>query len=873
MAIPVNALALLPRAGVDMARADPQLRAMGERLSADLGYDLPVISAYRSPQKNDSVDGARKSQHLHGKAMDIDVSGLSIAERQRLIARAREMGFGGVGIYKDSLHLDTGPVRAWGPSRRSDSVPGWARSALAGGGERVAQAAEPAAPATNDGPRRSYFDERVEAQGLGTLFPEDKPAAVGKTAAPAGAAPAKQGYFGGMVDAVTQGVTLGFGDELTALENALLGGTKDESFWQEYDRFLRAERTQQDQFAAENPVSAIGGQVAGAIAPALIAGPVAAATAVGKAARGVVAATPAGMAARVLPGGATPLSQAGRAAGAGAVAGGIEGVGAGEGMAGRAVGGLVGAATGTVGGVVGQQAFKGIGRIAGALLGNPAMHRNGTLTDLGRETLRRNGIDPDAVSDEFTTLYAQRLREGNAGNPDEAARMAVTDEFGIAPVTRGQATGNLDQLAFEDAARNVGRGRQAAETMRGIEATQRESVDRAAKRMGAAMGDDAAETYIDAAGNVGAFVKGDAEAMREAYQEAYAKARGMGLTIPLEAFEPLAVLYKQMPVDNVFLAGGKGRQAIEAVGDYLNNVIAKAPDGATAIDFEAVEKLRRRLNQVYGAAEKGDRYEVAQVIRGMDDWLDEVFARTLAYGPEDGFKAMKEARGKFRAYKEKWGGERGQSLTAKASRVVEQMAEDDMSPVDVARAIYGAGMTGEKALGRAIAQRLKTRLPDEVWGSVKAGMLYHALTGGQATQARGYRFMANRLAKLVDGEGGPISRVVFSQAEQAQIRRFVKALRVLDTPDSARNPSKTSYGIARLMSDSFPALAGMLGMQAGGVGGAVAAAGGAAARKGIGNWLATRGIVAGRATKKPVGPAAVIGGASAAGFAPDMLLE
>ena len=113
MVSPMNALALLPRPGVDMARTDPTLRALGEALSADLGYDLPVISAYRSPGKNKSVKGAAKSQHLHGKALDIDVSGMSLAERQRIIERARALVFGGVGIYLNSLHLDTGPVRAW----------------------------------------------------------------------------------------------------------------------------------------------------------------------------------------------------------------------------------------------------------------------------------------------------------------------------------------------------------------------------------------------------------------------------------------------------------------------------------------------------------------------------------------------------------------------------------------------------------------------------------------------------------------------------------------------------------------------------------------------------------------------------------------
>jgi hypothetical protein len=96
------------------------------RLQETYGSPLTVTSAYRDPETNARVGGASGSQHLHGNAFDIDVSGLSIEERVELIRMAQQAGFRGIGVYNNSLHFDVGAARAWGPSYSRDSLPGWA---------------------------------------------------------------------------------------------------------------------------------------------------------------------------------------------------------------------------------------------------------------------------------------------------------------------------------------------------------------------------------------------------------------------------------------------------------------------------------------------------------------------------------------------------------------------------------------------------------------------------------------------------------------------------------------------------------------------------------------------------------------------------
>lgn len=83
----------------------------------------------------------------------------------------------------------------------------------------------------------------------------------------------QQSTVGGLVDAVTQGATFGFGDEITGVEAGLLGRTPEggwfdysQSFGDRYAAARDAERAQQEQFRAQNPVKGAVAELGGAIA-------------------------------------------------------------------------------------------------------------------------------------------------------------------------------------------------------------------------------------------------------------------------------------------------------------------------------------------------------------------------------------------------------------------------------------------------------------------------------------------------------------------------------------------------------------------------------------------------------------------------------
>jgi hypothetical protein len=86
-----------------------KLQALRNRL----GKPLILTSAYRSPEHNRRVGGAKASKHLEGIAFDVRMENHDPHEFE---AAARKIGFTGFGYYPKSgfMHIDTSAARSWG---------------------------------------------------------------------------------------------------------------------------------------------------------------------------------------------------------------------------------------------------------------------------------------------------------------------------------------------------------------------------------------------------------------------------------------------------------------------------------------------------------------------------------------------------------------------------------------------------------------------------------------------------------------------------------------------------------------------------------------------------------------------------------------
>lgn len=119
---------LTPAVSSVAASAADALRDKGVDLSAH------VTSAFRTPEHNAAVGGARGSQHLSGNAIDVSLTGLTTDQRNAVIDQfLSDPRVGGFGYYphSNSIHVDVraGVRTAWGTDYTHNTIgAGWPES-------------------------------------------------------------------------------------------------------------------------------------------------------------------------------------------------------------------------------------------------------------------------------------------------------------------------------------------------------------------------------------------------------------------------------------------------------------------------------------------------------------------------------------------------------------------------------------------------------------------------------------------------------------------------------------------------------------------------------------------------------------------------
>lgn len=95
-------------------------------------YNKPVrvLSGYRTTEYNTKIGGAKFSQHVQGRAADIDIDSVSAEELHQTILDLYHEGrikIGGLGKYPTFTHIDvrqtnTGQLAHWSGSRTKNIV-------------------------------------------------------------------------------------------------------------------------------------------------------------------------------------------------------------------------------------------------------------------------------------------------------------------------------------------------------------------------------------------------------------------------------------------------------------------------------------------------------------------------------------------------------------------------------------------------------------------------------------------------------------------------------------------------------------------------------------------------------------------------------
>ena len=104
--------------GSDPVFVDSSLAALLQKIRDHFGRPVVITSGYRTATHNTAVGGAKSSQHLLGRAADIQVQGVSV-EDVAAYAESLMPAWGGVGRYpvkagraKGWVHVDVRKAKA-----------------------------------------------------------------------------------------------------------------------------------------------------------------------------------------------------------------------------------------------------------------------------------------------------------------------------------------------------------------------------------------------------------------------------------------------------------------------------------------------------------------------------------------------------------------------------------------------------------------------------------------------------------------------------------------------------------------------------------------------------------------------------------------
>lgn len=577
----------------------------------------------------------------------------------------------------------------------------------------------------------------------------------------------------------------------------------------------------------------------------------------------------------------TLLGQAGRAAAGGAVTS----------VAGDVAADLAGADTGiNLEKAAVNTALAPIAQIAGAkiyplLRGQSVAAPLGGMTPQAAAALQKVGIDPnlfDAAGLARLDEVVKRLGGQWSGKATAATqgRAALADQEGIR-LTAGQASGDLRDIAREEAMRNYARGKAAGDTMRDFDTLQQDDIRGAVQRGQARTGGVQQPRFsseYDAGAALTEGVRGAERSLRGEVDSAYGAARDMGLEFKGTAIPDLkrqipAALSEANVARSTRTTPGtlQAQKIIEGIKNSVQQTGVSGPMGRWSrtafedVDFRDLEAIRKQLNSVYRSSKANpeDARGVKTIIEAFDQWIDDAIDTGLATGDESAIAAMKRAR----ELRTKYGTQfEVRKDDADAGRIMQKLINTDVSPNETMNLLFGYGELGQTPVSVRVAQRLKAVYGKETpeWNAYREAAFMRLLGGPQGQG--GPQLIVSRIDRALSGRGQSLTREIFSEEEIRKLRSLQAAIKQTITPKNVANPSKTGYEVSRAVEDVLGRATGVLGLLRGDLMGTAATLGVKAA-KDVKSAAAARSATAGAPLPPQRGVPGAIGAAAAGGDA------
>jgi len=381
------------------------------------------------------------------------------------------------------------------------------------------------------------------------------------------------------------------------------------------------------------------------------------------------------------------------------------------------------------------------------------------------------------------------------------------------PLTRGQRTGDPDQLYREDLMRRTGKyGEEAGDTIRSFDEAQTEMIRQDAAALqrdmgtgtGLGAGDDLAagerlqRRLIDEADarKQAAIDQGraldDLAGTTSAYVQPFNVAQGIDdmLAIPGE-MRILSHQLDRMP----HLKGAVDR--LRKMRRIMANPRAKKQS------IFAIDDYRQSLDIDIGQAGKGSPEGVAliRMKEALDNNVSRIIDDGLLFGDPDLVSALMQRRDLWSHYYKLAGGQKDDPATGLMRRILD---ENQASPVEVVRFIMGASKVMSTGRSRALVQRLIKQFgkDSEEIRLIKDAILYRTfVSGGRGSDKVTRTAIVNRYTENFKKDGRFLVESIFEPDEIAKMSKFVDDVRPTLPVEQPANPSGTSYTILEALAD------------------------------------------------------------------------
>lgn len=471
---------------------------------------------------------------------------------------------------------------------------------------------------------------------------------------------------------------------------------------------------------------------------------------------------------------------------------------------------------------------------------------DGRLTQAGANVLTRAGLDPAAITPEFAQHF-QALAK-SAADPVAAAGAASGQSLPVrVPLSKGDASRDVTQQGWEDAAQlgqfgdpakrvmqgfrdqqqtalkqnipliqaRLGNGKQITvlEPGQGMERVQQTVLDQANRQW-----DKIGDTYAAArAGNGGVpadNVQGFAEKTIQIYSNEYSL---QGMPAVRDAIDELANITKgssHPALRQAEVAGTARFKGAEGVGQP--QTIAQAMGDASAPAGEAVTTIRRleqwraSVNAAWKAAAPNsvERNALEKLLRDYDGFADDMIKQSLFQGDKDTLALWQQARGLRRDFTLKFD---SNDIIANIIKTDEQTGRKVLSatPTEALNYIFTAsGAGGKKGAAKALASLQMLLGPNSPeWQALREeGFLRLLKSQGKGNSLDAdlqHVFSGDKFATALDTamrESPEVMRTLYTPEQLALLQQFKNVgLQATNRVRGATNPAGTAGRAALLL--------------------------------------------------------------------------